>query len=194
MTSLNPNSDVTSEQPSPTPDTPEEAVPLKDLVIVHIPNDKPLEFPENFPQPLKSLALGYELSKDVQSIILTESDESCIVRRSKPIEGIHSCESITSLISSMEAILGYRFNNFTILDEALTHCSIPHKTSNQRFEFLGDAVLDFSVVSLLQQSQPWAKQGDLSAQKSYSTCNRNLGIDKLPFVLIDNCKDVMERQ
>jgi dsRNA-specific ribonuclease len=58
----------------------------------------------------------------------------------------------------------------------LTHCSVQHKPSNQRFEFLGDAILDFAVVSLLYEYQPWAKQGDLSGQKSSATCNKTLGL------------------
>jgi dsRNA-specific ribonuclease len=47
--------------------------------------------------------------------------------------------------------------------------------SNQRLEFLGDAVLDFAVLSLIFNRQPWARQGDLSKQRTESTNNIILG-------------------
>jgi dsRNA-specific ribonuclease len=80
-----------------------------------------------------------------------------------------------AIVDSVAHAMGYTFKNWGILDEALTHCSVQYKRSNQRMEFLGDAILDFAVVSLLFKHQPWARQGDLSSQKSIATSNKNLG-------------------
>ena len=80
------------------------------------------------------------------------------------------------VIPAMEKMLGYRFKNWKILEEALTHCSRPDRSSNQRLEFLGDAVLDFAVVSLLFELLPWAQPGELASFKTAATNNRNLGL------------------
>ena len=50
--------------------------------------------------------------------------------------------------------LGYRFENLELLDQALRHSSYAHENpgsgvSNERLEFLGDAVLDLTVSTLL---------------------------------------------
>eukprot|EP01034_Spumella_vulgaris_P022615 gene22615-28752_t len=88
---------------------------------------------------------------------------------------VRSSHVTQAIVDSVAAAMGYTFKNWAILDEALTHCSVQYKRSNQRMEFLGDAILDFAVVSLLFKHQPWARQGDLSSQKSIATSNKNLG-------------------
>jgi endoribonuclease Dicer len=80
-----------------------------------------------------------------------------------------------STVDGLYRILGYRFVDMDILTEALTHCSVQYKHSNQRLEFLGDAVLDFGAVALLYNKQPSATQGELSTQKSTACNNHNLG-------------------
>jgi ERCC4-related helicase/dsRNA-specific ribonuclease len=92
------------------------------------------------------------------------------------------------IIEEFSGILNYSFQNWKILQEALTHCSCQEKVSNQRFEFLGDAVLDFAVVTLLFAQQPWSTPGDLSKQKSDITCNRNLGKLGIKFKLFKYLK------
>jgi len=56
---------------------------------------------------------------------------------------------------------GYRFNDVRLLQQALTHRSAPG-SSNERLEFLGDAVLDIVVSEVLYHSLPDAPEGDLS--------------------------------
>jgi dsRNA-specific ribonuclease len=92
------------------------------------------------------------------------------------------------IIEELYTIFNYRFKNWKILEEALIHCSCQEKSSNQRFEFLGDAVLDFAVVTLLYQYQPFATPGDLSSQKSSITCNRNLGLIGIRMLLFKYLK------
>lgn len=52
-------------------------------------------------------------------------------------------------ILQVETMLGYTFNDKTLMIEALTHPSAASGGSYERLEFLGDAVLDMVVVGLL---------------------------------------------
>lgn len=61
----------------------------------------------------------------------------------------------------LDKTLGYRFNDVRLLRQALTHRSAPG-ASNERLEFLGDAVLDIVVSEVLYHSLPDAPEGDLS--------------------------------
>src|SRR5438309_351318 len=67
-----------------------------------------------------------------------------------------------------EKILGYSFKNPNLLKEALTHASIAdHRLlSNERMEFLGDAVLDLIVCEALYRRFPEYLEGDLTKIKS----------------------------
>lgn len=57
--------------------------------------------------------------------------------------------------------LGYLFKQPDLLQEALTHrsCGFPH---NERFEFLGDSVLNCAVSTLLFKRFPSLPEGDLT--------------------------------
>ena len=57
--------------------------------------------------------------------------------------------------------LGYSFSEVALLKQALTHRSAPG-ASNERLEFLGDAVLDIVISEVLFHSLPDAPEGDLS--------------------------------
>jgi ribonuclease-3 len=67
-----------------------------------------------------------------------------------------------------EKVLGYKFNNPQLLKEALTHASIADRRldSNERMEFLGDAVLDLIVCEALYLKFPEYQEGDLTKVKS----------------------------
>lgn len=67
-----------------------------------------------------------------------------------------------------ERLLGYVFQNPAILKEALTHASIAdHRLkSNERMEFLGDAVLDLIICEALYQKFPEFLEGELTKIKS----------------------------
>lgn len=64
--------------------------------------------------------------------------------------------------------IGYRFRDVTKLNEALTHASgANHRLgSNERMEFLGDAILGFIVCELLFEQFPHLLEGDLTKIKS----------------------------
>jgi ribonuclease-3 len=65
-------------------------------------------------------------------------------------------------------ILGYAFHDSSLLREALTHASTAHRReqSNERMEFLGDAVLDLVVSEHLYRRYPHAMEGELTKIKS----------------------------
>ena len=67
-----------------------------------------------------------------------------------------------------EKILGYKFKNPDLLKESLTHASIADNRllSNERMEFLGDAVLDLIVCEALYRRFPEYLEGDLTKIKS----------------------------
>lgn len=57
--------------------------------------------------------------------------------------------------------LGYQFVRAELLEQALTHRSYGSH-NNERLEFLGDSILNFSVAHALFERFPAAKEGDLS--------------------------------
>lgn len=67
-----------------------------------------------------------------------------------------------------EKVLGVRFNNTALLREALTHASIAETRvkSNERMEFLGDAVLDLIICEALYHRFPQYLEGELTKIKS----------------------------
>jgi ribonuclease-3 len=65
-------------------------------------------------------------------------------------------------LSGLEARLGYRFRNPEFLREALTHASSGTGRDNQRLEFLGDALLNFTVALLLHEEKPDWQEGAMS--------------------------------
>ncbi len=69
---------------------------------------------------------------------------------------------------SAEQILGHTFRNPLMLKEALTHASIADNRlqSNERMEFLGDAVLDLIICEALYLRFPEYQEGDLTKIKS----------------------------
>ena len=68
--------------------------------------------------------------------------------------------------------LGYAFQRPELLQEALSHSSFVNEQAdktrrdNERFEFLGDAVLNLAVGDLLMQYDPELREGDLTRIRS----------------------------
>jgi ribonuclease III len=67
-----------------------------------------------------------------------------------------------------ETLLGHTFKNPDLLTEALTHASVADTRlkSNERMEFLGDAVLDLIICDALYKKFPEYLEGDLTKIKS----------------------------
>src|SRR5262249_48320040 len=64
--------------------------------------------------------------------------------------------------------IGYRFRDLALLEAALTHASgAQHRlASNERLEFLGDAILGAVVCEILFRRYPDYLEGDLTRIKS----------------------------
>lgn len=77
-----------------------------------------------------------------------------------------------TLPSKIEDALGYRFEDHSILERALTHRSRAHEAlggkagdSYERLEFLGDALLGFLVSERLMHDDPEAHEGTLTRRR-----------------------------
>lgn len=72
------------------------------------------------------------------------------------------------MIQQAYQVLGYQFRDQSLLEAALTHASVAdHRLkSNERMEFLGDAILGFVVCEHLYQTYPDLLEGELTKIKS----------------------------
>ena len=82
-------------------------------------------------------------------------------------------------MNEFERRLGYRFSSRELLEEALRHASTlgsgdGEKSSYQRLEYLGDAVLNLCVAEETYRKLPGAGEGELSKARSAVINNRNL--------------------
>jgi ribonuclease-3 len=75
--------------------------------------------------------------------------------------------------SELEAVLGYRFADRALLEQALRHTSWCNEQppesrpdDNERLEFLGDAVLDLVVGHRLMTRYPQLREGELSITRA----------------------------
>jgi ribonuclease III len=80
----------------------------------------------------------------------------------------------TEALADCEDVIGYRFRNPTLLREALTHASgANHRlVSNERMEFLGDAILGAIVCDMLYRRFPDYLEGELTRIKSIVVSRR----------------------
>ncbi len=90
-----------------------------------------------------------------------------------------------------ETILEYRFLDRDLLEQCLTHASVSKTRlySNERLEFLGDAILGAIVCEMLYHQFPDSPEGELTRLKSSlvsrNTCaaiTKELGIDRCLFL------------
>lgn len=69
-------------------------------------------------------------------------------------------------ISPLEEVIGYKFNDPSVMKRALTHRSYS-ANHNERLEFLGDSVLNCAVSILLFDQHPNLDEGKLSRIRSH---------------------------
>jgi ribonuclease-3 len=82
-----------------------------------------------------------------------------------------------SKLALCQEIIEYRFNDQSLLLSALTHASgaANRLASNERLEFLGDAVLGLTVCQWLYEEYPEYSEGDLTKIKSAVVSRRSCG-------------------
>lgn len=91
-------------------------------------------------------------------------------------------------LSMIEKKLEYKFKNSDLLETALTHSSFANESSvesNERLEFLGDAILGCVAAKVLYEKYPDATEGELSkiraaivSKSNFAKYAQELKIDK----------------
>ena len=84
------------------------------------------------------------------------------------------------MIKDLETAIGYRFNNITLLQNALAHSSYANERwhdslkSNERLEFLGDSILGMAVAEHLYRNFPDRPEGELTRMRADMVCETSL--------------------
>jgi ribonuclease III len=84
-----------------------------------------------------------------------------------------------SNIEALQSTIGYSFKDPALLQLALTHPSVAHEKGaviqhNQRLEFLGDAVLQLVLTSVLYEKFPTFGEGPLTKARAQLVNRRSL--------------------
>ena len=85
-------------------------------------------------------------------------------------------------LQELIAVLGYEFSDISYLETALTHVSYSNEAkargieykSNERLEFLGDAVLQIVISDLLYHNFDKCNEGTLTKMRQYLVCQKTL--------------------
>ncbi|MDO4265711.1 MAG: ribonuclease III [Eubacteriales bacterium] len=101
----------------------------------------------------------------------------------------------------LEDTVGYRFRDKDLLKQALTHPSYSgemrwgRERSNQRLEFLGDAVLEMIVSDYLYRTHPQVEEGELTRMRSslvfeaaLTVCAKDIGLGD--FIYLGKGEDI----
>ena len=84
------------------------------------------------------------------------------------------------MLKDLEAVIGYKFRNISLLQNALTHSSYANERwhnsllSNERLEFLGDSVLGMLVAEYLYRNFPNRPEGELTRMRADMVCEQTL--------------------
>ncbi len=86
--------------------------------------------------------------------------------------------------SALEKVLGYKFNDITLLETALTHSSYSNEAKgrgvtvecNERLEFLGDSVLSIIASEYLYFTFGDCPEGELTRMRAEIVCEKALAV------------------
>jgi len=82
------------------------------------------------------------------------------------------------VLSDLEDALGYRFRDPAILEAALVHRSYqaehPEVVDNERFEFLGDAVLGLAITAFIYDEYPAMSEGQMAKVRAAAVSRDDL--------------------
>ncbi len=85
-------------------------------------------------------------------------------------------------LEKLEKKIGYTFQNKDLLRQAVTHSSytnehgMPKLASNERLEFLGDAVLELVSSEFLYTTHPEMPEGELTKNRASMVCEPSLAL------------------
>ena len=80
-------------------------------------------------------------------------------------------------LEEFEEKIGYTFKNIKILKNAFTHTSYANENkmqSNEKLEFLGDAILEFTVSEYLYKNYSHLKEGEMTKVRATVVCEDSL--------------------
>ena len=81
-------------------------------------------------------------------------------------------------MQELQHMMGYKFNDVSLLDTALTHSSYANErknvASNERLEFLGDSILGNAVAEHLYHNRPDMQEGQMTRLRAELVCERML--------------------
>ena len=92
-------------------------------------------------------------------------------------------------LHEFEEIIGYRFQNISLLRQALTHSSYANEKhfrknmDNERLEFLGDAVLEIVSSDFLYRNYTELPEGKLTTLRASIVCEPTLALCTEPISL-----------
>ncbi|WMC18145.1 MAG: ribonuclease III [Enterobacteriaceae bacterium PSmelAO1] len=70
------------------------------------------------------------------------------------------------ILNKIQKKIGYFFKKKTILLQALTYSNKNNNINNERFEFLGDSILNFIISNILYKKFPLINEGEMSRIRS----------------------------
>ena len=79
-------------------------------------------------------------------------------------------------LSDLEKKIGYRFQEFSLLEHAMRHSSFCNEQkmdklqNNERMEFLGDAVLELVTSEFLYTKYPKMPEGEATRKRASMVC------------------------
>lgn len=83
-------------------------------------------------------------------------------------------------MTEFESLIGYKFKNINLLEEALTHSSFANERKgygqkcNERLEFLGDSVLSIVVSDYIFKNCTNLPEGELTKLRASLVCEKSL--------------------
>ncbi len=80
-------------------------------------------------------------------------------------------------LNEFQEKIEYKFQNINILKNALTHTSYANENktkSNEKLEFLGDAILEFTVSEYLYKNYSNLKEGEMTKVRATVVCEESL--------------------
>ncbi|MBR6253778.1 MAG: ribonuclease III [Clostridia bacterium] len=99
---------------------------------------------------------------------------------------------------SIEDKIGYQFKDKTLIKTAMSHTSYANegkgRTSNERLEFLGDAILELIASDYIFKTYPKMPEGEMTKTRAYAVCEDSLAIVAnrfgfSDFLLVGKCEN-----
>lgn len=88
-------------------------------------------------------------------------------------------ENVVSNFDMLEEIIGYKYQKIDKLVNALTHSSFINEKnkslkSNERYEFLGDSILNIAVSEYIFTNRPNLSEGEMTKARASIVCEASL--------------------